>query len=250
MTGTPTLTTLVSFNDANGAFPDGDLIADANGDLFGTLERRRRRERRGTVFEIVKTAGGLRQHARLRWSASTAPTVFPGRQPDRRRQRRPVRHDLQRRRERRTARCSRSRRPPSGYASTPDHTGQLQRHRRCFPARQPDRRRQRRPVRHDDRPRPHGDTTDGTVFEIVKTAGGYASTPTTLVSFNGTNGERPEGGLIADSNGDLFGTTFEAARTTMARCSRSSRPPTGYASTPTTLVSFNGTERRVSGQAA
>ena len=45
------------------------------------------------------------------------------------------------------------------------------------------------------------------MFEIVKTAGGYASTPTTLVSFNGTNGETPFGSLIADSNGDLFGTT-------------------------------------------
>ena len=42
----------------------------------------------------------------------------------------------------------------------------------------------------------------GTVFEIVKTAGGYASTPTSLVSFNGTNGEFPEVGLIADATGD------------------------------------------------
>ncbi len=46
------------------------------------------------------------------------------------------------------------------------------------------------------------------MFEIAKTAGGYASTPTTLVSFNGTNGDdAPYGGLIADANGDLFGTT-------------------------------------------
>src|SRR5438477_462290 len=80
----------------------------------------------------------------------------------------------------------------------------------------------------------------GTVFEIAKTANGFASTPTTLVSFNGINGDLPTGGLIADSNGDLFGTTqsggangfggtvFEIAKTA-----------TGYASTPTTLVSFN-----------
>src|SRR5262249_21183492 len=47
----------------------------------------------------------------------------------------------------------------------------------------------------------------GTVFEIVKTAHGYASTPTTLVSFNGTNGDSPTGGLIANAHGDLFGTT-------------------------------------------
>jgi hypothetical protein len=83
------------------------------------------------------------------------------------------------------------------------------------------------------------------VFEIVKTATGYASTPTTLVNFNGTNGGAPPASLIADANGDLFGTTkfggayepapsggtvFEIAKTA-----------TGYASTPATLVSFNGT---------
>ena len=69
-----------------------------------------------------------------------------------------------------------------------------------------------------------GANGDGTVFEIAKTATGYASTPTTLVSFNGANGADPGGGLIADANGDLFGTTSRAARTTTARCSRSPRP--------------------------
>jgi hypothetical protein len=44
-------------------------------------------------------------------------------------------------------------------------------------------------------------------FEIAKTDHGYASTPTTLVSFNGTNGAAPHGSLIADAHGDLFGTT-------------------------------------------
>jgi hypothetical protein len=32
-------------------------------------------------------------------------------------------------------------------------------------------------------------------------------TLTTLVSFNGANGNSPEGGLIADAAGDLFSTT-------------------------------------------
>ena len=44
---------------------------------------------------------------------------------------------------------------------------------------------------------------DGTVFEL--TAG--TNTLTTLVSFNNTNGANPSGGLIEDSNGNLFGTT-------------------------------------------
>ncbi len=89
----------------------------------------------------------------------------------------------------------------------------------------------------------------GTVFEIANTGTVshpvYASAPTTLVSFNGTNGNDPVGGLIADAKGDLFGTTvfggadgygtvFEIANTGAV-----SHPV--YASAPTTLVSFNGT---------
>jgi uncharacterized repeat protein (TIGR03803 family) len=65
------------------------------------------------------------------------------------------------------------------------------------------------------------------VFEIAKTATGYATTPITPVSFNGINGANPEGSLIVDANGDLFGTTtfggsngdgtvFEIAKTSTA----------------------------------
>jgi uncharacterized repeat protein (TIGR03803 family) len=53
---TATLATLVSLNGAHGAAPDGDLIADANGDLFGT-SRGGGGANDGTVFEIAKTAG-------------------------------------------------------------------------------------------------------------------------------------------------------------------------------------------------
>jgi hypothetical protein len=81
----------------------------------------------------------------------------------------------------------------------------------------------------------------GTVFEIAKTASGYASTPTTLVSFTGTDGVFPVADLIADAHGNLFGTTgggtvFEIAKTA-----------DGYASAPTTLVSFNGSAFPVAG---
>ena len=65
----------------------------------------------------------------------------------------------------------------------------------------------------------YGDYYGGTVFEIVNTgtvaAPVYASTPITLVSFNGSNGYNPPSGLIADANGDLFGTT--AARAAVRR---------------------------------
>ena len=55
-----------------------------------------------------------------------------------------------------------------------------------------------------------GGSPDGTVFEIKRTATGYASAPTTLFTFNAADeadGLLPVAGLIADSNGDLFGTT-------------------------------------------
>jgi hypothetical protein len=51
---TATLTTLVSFNGPNGATPYGTLIADANGDLFGTTAFGRA-SGWGTVFELAKS---------------------------------------------------------------------------------------------------------------------------------------------------------------------------------------------------
>jgi len=44
----------------------------------------------------------------------------------------------------------------------------------------------------------------GTVFELVHGSG----TITTLASFNGSNGEAPLSGLLIDSSGNLYGTTF------------------------------------------
>src|SRR5438105_2546171 len=82
----------------------------------------------------------------------------------------------------------------------------------------------------------------GTVFEIVKTGTGYASTHTTLVSFNGTGGANPYGSLIADANGDLFGTTIYGGANGDGTVFEIVKTGTGYASTPTTLVSFTGAD--------
>ena len=49
-----------------------------------------------------------------------------------------------------------------------------------------------------------GASGDGTVFEVAAGSG----TITTLASFNGTNGASPDGGLVEDSSGNLFGTTY------------------------------------------
>jgi uncharacterized repeat protein (TIGR03803 family) len=166
-----TPTTLVSFNGTDGANPDGSLIADANGDLFGTT---------GLVFEIAKTATGY---------ASTPITLvsFNG---------------------------TNGAAPFSNLIA--DANGDL------FGT------------------TVGGSNGDGTVFEIAKTATGYASTPTTLVSFNGTDGATVFGGLIADNRGDLFGTTYTGGAFDDGTVFEIAKTATGYASTPITLVSFNG----------
>jgi len=79
------------------------------------------------------------------------------------------------------------------------------------------------------------------VFEIVKTASGYATTPTILVTFNGTNGANPAGGLIADASGNLFGTTTQGGANSMGTVFEIAKTASGYATTPTILVSFDGT---------
>jgi hypothetical protein len=73
------------------------------------------------------------------------------------------------------------------------------------------------------------------------------ATLTTLISFNGANGSLPFTGLIADAHGDLFGTTehggvsdtaVESGYGTVFEIAKTAH---GYATTPTTLVGFNGT---------
>jgi uncharacterized repeat protein (TIGR03803 family) len=65
---------------------------------------------------------------------------------------------------------------------------------------------------------------------------------TTLVNFNGTNGDGPLADLIADAHGDLFGTTVTGGANNDGTVFEIAKTAHGYASTPTTLVSFNGTD--------
>ena len=90
---------------------------------------------------------------------------------------------------------------------------------------------------------------DGTVFELQNigtlTAPVYASTPTTLVGFNGSNGAGPAfGALIENANGDLFGTTQNGGANNLGTVFEIQNIGTlaapVYASTPLTLVSFDG----------
>ena len=84
-----------------------------------------------------------------------------------------------------------------------------------------------------------GANGEGTVFEIAKTGGTYSSTPTTLVTFNGSNGEYPFAGLIADAAGDLFGTTIDGGANGDGTVFEIPKASSGYG-TLTILVSFNG----------
>ncbi len=81
----------------------------------------------------------------------------------------------------------------------------------------------------------------GTAFEILKTKNGYDTSPTTLVSFDGTNGSEPHAGLLADARGNLFGTTEFGGASNKGTVFEIVKTKHGYASTPTILVSFDGT---------
>jgi uncharacterized repeat protein (TIGR03803 family) len=235
---TPTLTTLVGFNDANGAFPDGDLIADVNGDLFGTSSGGGANGDFGTVFEIAKTAGGYARTPTTLVSFNDANGASPegsliadangdlfGTTADG-----GANGDF--------GTVFEIAKTAGGYASTPITLVSFN---------------------DDDGESPSGSliveangdlfgtsiqggaNDVGTVFEIAKTAGGYAGTPTTLVSFDDANGAFPNGSLIADADGDLFGTTLDGGANDDGVVFEIAKTAGGYAGTPTTLVSFNGT---------
>jgi uncharacterized repeat protein (TIGR03803 family) len=78
-----------------------------------------------------------------------------------------------------------------------------------------------------------GASSDGTVFEIVAGSGSI----TTLASFNGTNGAEPYAGLIEDSSGNLFGTAFDGGASAYGTVFEIA---TG-SNTITALASFSGT---------
>jgi len=234
-----TLSTLASFNGINGTNPYAGLVADANGNLFGTtFEGGTAND--GAVFEIVKASGGY---------LSTPTTVVNfngtnGSEPAGT----PITliGDANGNLFGTTANDGASGdgtvfeivKTSSGYTSTPtilvnfngtngqspfagligDANGNL--FGTTFEG---------------------GTANDGTVFEIVKTSSGYASTPTTLANFNGTNGANPYAGLTADANGNLFGATYAGGEFGAGTVFEILNTASGYASAPTTLVNFNGT---------
>ena len=172
------LTTLASLNSASGQFPDAGLIADAAGDLFGTTATGGAYGY-GTVFELVNNGVGAYTPVAL-LSFNYTPGVDGS--------------------------DSGVIADPAGdlFGTTPSG----------------------------------GAAGDGTVFELVNHGGGsYA--PVTLLSFNGANGALPFAGLIADAAGNLFGTTASGGANGDGTVFEIAKAGAGYASTPTTLFSFN-----------
>jgi uncharacterized repeat protein (TIGR03803 family) len=78
-----------------------------------------------------------------------------------------------------------------------------------------------------------GANSDGTVFELPN----GSSTFTTIATFNGTNGSAPNGGVVLDGSGDLFGT----ANTGGANGFGDVWEVANGASTITDLANFNAT---------
>ncbi|MGZ3371532.1 MAG: choice-of-anchor tandem repeat GloVer-containing protein, partial [Caulobacteraceae bacterium] len=169
-----TLTTLASFNGDNGAHPIyGSLVADQNGDLFGTtLSGGATGD--GTVFELVNTGSGYTFQTLASLDYASGSAVFAG--------------------------------------LAIDAAGNL------FGAAQSG-----------------GAAGYGAVFELANTGSGYSLQ--TLASFSGANGAYPTGGLVADANGNLFGTTQSGGANSQGSVFELVNTGSGYVEQ--TLVSFD-----------
>jgi uncharacterized repeat protein (TIGR03803 family) len=181
--GSGTITTLASFNVSNGQTPEGTLLMDSSGNLYGTT-RNGGFYGAGTVFELAKGSKTITTLALFNGSNGAFPeaglimdssgtlygtsssTVF----------------ELAKGSSTITTLASLN----GDYGATPaggllmDSSGNLY-----------------------GTTESGGANGDGTVFEV----GAGSGVVTTMVSFGGSNGEDPLGGLIMDTSGDLYGTT-------------------------------------------
>ena len=214
-----TLTTLASFNGTNGAFPERGLVLDAHGNLFGTVPFGGANGQ-GAVYELAAGSRTITTLASFNGTNGDRPesdlvldahgnlfgtTQFGG-------------ANGQGTVFKLAAGSNTITTLASFHGTNGDQpTGSLVRdaHGNLFGA-----------------TAFGGANGQGTVFKLA--AG--SNTITTLASFNGTNGDRPTGGLVRDAHGNLFGATaFGGAngQGTVYELAAGSR-------TITTLASFNG----------
>ena len=234
---TPVLTTLANFNGASGQFPNAGLSADAAGDLFG-MTATGGAYGYGAVFELVNNRGGGYTPVTL-LSFSNTPGVAGSDSG--------VIAD---------AAGNLFGTIPSGGATGDGAVFELVNHgggaytpvtllsfngaNGALPS---------AGLIADAAGNLFGTTAaggangDGAVFEIAKAGAGYASTPTTLFSFDGASGAGPASGLIADAAGNLFGVTPSGGANGYGTVFELVRDGGGVY-TPVTLLSFNGADGR------
>ena len=218
----------------DGQYPWGSLVADPNGNLFGTAEQGGAGY--GTVFEIAKTSSGYATPITLvSFDNTNGAYPFAGLIMD-------ANGNLfgtaQQGGASQCGTVFEIVKTSSGYASTPTTLVDFD----CTSGSGPE-----GGLIADANGNLFGTTSlggpswDGTVFEIVKTSSGYANTPTTLASFNGSNGEVLQAGLIADANGNLFGTANAGGASGYGVVFEIAKTASGYANPPTILVNFDNT---------
>ena len=78
----------------------------------------------------------------------------------------------------------------------------------------------------------------GTVFELVKGSSGYGA-PVTLAAFNSALGANPRGGLLIDAAGNLFGETSAGGTNSDGTVFELVKGASGYGA-PVTLATFDG----------
>jgi uncharacterized repeat protein (TIGR03803 family) len=222
--GSNTVTTIASFNGANGAFPEAGLVEDSSGNLFGTTCRGGAANNYGTVFEIkagnntvtvlassslpgqigsASVGGGLMEDSSGDLFGTTQSGGSSGYGTV---------YEIKAGSNTVTVVAS------FGYTNgalpegdlIEDSSGDL-----------------------FGTTYEGGSGSDGTVFEIKAGTGAV----TALASFNGANGAGARAGLIEDSSGDLFGTTYGGGSNTDGTAFEIKNGSNAI----TTLVSFNGT---------
>jgi hypothetical protein len=230
---TAVLTTLLGFNLTDGAYPGG-LVADANGDLFGTTQQSGSGGlMAGSVFELVNNHGTYTLNTLVNFNFNDSSSgVFPsGLIAD--------------------ANADLFGTTPTTYTTinnvTTFHNGtvfELVNNNGTYTF--------NTPFTFSNGVSPHaglivdgsGDlfgaayvpNNNGMVFELVNNNGTY--TLNTLFNFNGSNVSKPNGGLLTDANGDLFGTSQQDGSNNDGTVFELVKNNGTY--TLNTLINFNG----------
>lgn len=176
---------LANFKGSNGNQPQGVLVSDAAGNLYGTTTAGGK-SNDGTVFELIAPAAGKqvwKQKVLLSFNGSNGNLPAAGLILDK---------------------------AGNLYGTTLEG----------------------------------GASNDGTVFKLAKPAAGKLIwRESVLVSFDGTNGQNTQSGLVSDSAGNLYGTTNFGGANGDGTVFEASPPASGHGAwTETVLFSFDDTD--------